>query len=125
MKIAVVGSRTFEGGWNYEAMASIMLAFGATEIISGGAPGADRLAERYAVEKLLPLTVLQADWDALGKSAGFERNKLIVQACDGVVAFWDGQSRGTKHTMSLCWKAGKPLAIIRTDMLIKEADCDG
>jgi hypothetical protein len=31
-----------------------------------------------------------------------------VKNSDFVVAFWDGQSRGTRHSLELAQKAGKP-----------------
>jgi hypothetical protein len=50
----------------------------------------------------------QPDWEKLGKSAGFARNADIVKNSDYVVAFWDGQSKGTRHSLELAQKAGKP-----------------
>jgi hypothetical protein len=41
------------------------------------------------------------------------RNRLIVEECDCLIAFWDGQSRGTKSTLDLAEKLGKPTKIIR------------
>lgn len=114
MKLAIVGSRSFE---DYDAMCSILVPFHITEIISGGARGADRLAERYAQEHDIELTVIPAEWEKSGKAAGPIRNKVMVSMCDGAVCFWDGLSKGTRNTMQLCWKAGKPLMIVRTDLL--------
>ena len=47
-----------------------------------------------------------------GRSAGFKRNALIVAESDEVVAFWDMKSKGTKSTIDLATKAGKPVRII-------------
>jgi hypothetical protein len=41
------------------------------------------------------------------------RNQQMVDQCDKVVAFWDGQSRGTKHTVDLATAKGIPVDIIR------------
>lgn len=38
-------------------------------------------------------------WDLHGKGAGFARNRAICYSADRIVAFWDGESRGTKHTV--------------------------
>ena len=51
------------------------------------------------------------DWDKYGKSAGFIRNKLIINEADMVVAFWDGKSKGTKNSIDLAINAGKPVDI--------------
>ena len=80
-------------------------------IISGGAKGADKLAEKYALERGIPVTVHEPDWDLHGRSAGYIRNKLIVQDADEIIAFWDRHSKGTKHTIDIAEKANKPVHI--------------
>jgi hypothetical protein len=111
MKIAVVGSRDFN---NYELMKTELdkIRQEITKVVSGGARGADTLAERYANENNIPLEVFEADWKNLGKRAGFTRNNTIVVNCDMVVAFWDGKSRGTKHTIDLANGYHKKLMVI-------------
>ena len=106
MKLAVVGSRTFS---DYPFMEEMLQYHSCTQIISGAARGADRLAKQYSAEKGIPIREFPADWEAHGKSAGFIRNRKIVATCDEVVAFWDGKSRGTKHTIDLAEAAGKPV----------------
>lgn len=49
-----------------------------TFVISGGATGADTLAEEWRKDCLLPGVVLEADWDAHGRSAGHKRNSLML-----------------------------------------------
>ena len=87
-------------------------------IVSGGANGADTLAERYAKEKGYPLIVFPAKWDELGKSAGYIRNKEMHDFIShfpkrGVVAFWDGNSKGTKLNFKLAEEFNNPIKIIR------------
>lgn len=77
-----------------------------TEVISGGARGPDRLGERWAKEKGVKLTVMPADWDTHGKGAGYVRNAQMVDAADALVSIWDGQSKGTRHTISLVGQKG-------------------
>lgn len=108
LRLAVVGSRGFN---DYSFLAEILQWYPIKQIISGAARGADALASRYASEHDIPLKEFPAEWDRLGKSAGFIRNKLIVEACDEVVAFWDGKSRGTKHTIDLADNSGKPVSV--------------
>ena len=99
MKYAIVGCRSFG---NYNIMKSYMDEFtDIDEIISGGARGTDTMAEIYAKEKGIKLTIFPADWKKFGKSAGFIRNKDIIDNCDVCVAFWDNVSKGTKHSISL------------------------
>ncbi len=118
MKIGVVGSQSF---LSYDLLEAILDTLRITEMFSGGAEGADRLAERYAIERSVEMTVFPVEWDKFpGKSAAYHRNKMIVEASDAVVAFWDGVSKGTRMTMKLCWEARKPLTIIRTDLLLED-----
>ena len=70
-------------------------------IISGCAIGADTLGEKYATEKNYYLEKHPADWDKYGKSAGYRRNKEMVDIASAAICFWDGKSKGTKHTIDL------------------------
>ena len=114
MKIAIVGSRSFD---DYDKLLETMGLFcNAHELfgtlVSGGAKGADTLGENWAkywgiaIERYLP------DWNKYGKSAGFRRNSDIINACDIVLAFWDGKSKGTKHSLDLAREAKKPTFIV-------------
>lgn len=80
-------------------------------IVSGGAQGVDTWAETMALKLGFKTEIYKADWDKLGKSAGWIRNKQIVDVCDKIVAFWDGESKGTKMTIDLAIQAGKPVDI--------------
>jgi hypothetical protein len=106
MKLAVVGSRSFI---DYEFLKKMLAFHECTQIISGGARGADRLAKQYAAENGISIREFLPDWDTHGKSAGYLRNKQIVEACDELVAFWDGESRGTKYSITLAEEANKPV----------------
>lgn len=109
MKVAVIGSRTFD---KYESVYNILSKLKITEIISGGAKGADSLAERYAKENNIPTKIFLPDWETYGKKAGFLRNTQIIEECEMVVAFWDGESKGTKDSLDKAEKLGKKVMII-------------
>ena len=113
MKLAVVGSRNFN---NYKIMKDFIFSkFDLSEIdtvVSGGARGADTLAEKFAHENNLLLIVKEAEWDKYGRSAGPRRNKLIVEEADVVVAFPTPSSRGTWNTVNLAKEAGKRVEIL-------------
>lgn len=111
--VAVVGSRTFT---DYELLRNTLDEHKLVKIrtiVSGGAAGADRLAERYAAERGIELIVLRPDWSTHGKSAGIMRNTDIVDRSDFVFAFWDGQSRGTADTINKAKSRGKPVVVVR------------
>ena len=115
-KVAVIGSRSFT---NYQRLESVLLySFGqqvknkSILIVSGGASGADTLAERFAKEYSLEKEIYPANWDKYGKKAGYLRNEMIVKNSDTVIAFWDGISKGTKHSINLAKKHHKALLVI-------------
>lgn len=109
MKIAVVGSRSFH---NYEKLKSVLQRYEITEVISGGAVGADALAKKYAQEFNINLTEFIPDWKTYGRGAGVIRNKEIVMQADKVIAFWDGVSNGAKMTISFAKKLDKDVLVI-------------
>ena len=117
----VVGSRTFS---DYEMMRAkldnLLENQSKVVIVSGGANGADKLAEQYAKEKGYYPIIFPAKWDELGKSAGYIRNTEMHEfishfAKRGCVAFWDGKSKGTKHSFDLANRYNTPLKIIRSN----------
>ena len=87
-------------------------------ILSGGARGADALGERYAHERGLAIERYPARWQTYGRAAGIHRNEEMAEACDLVICFWDGESRGTKSMIALAQKYNKPT-------FIKEVKCLG
>lgn len=112
MKLAIVGSRTFN---DYDKLCSFIMENydinEITHIVSGGARGADRLGEKFAKEHGIQLIVHPAEWDKYGKRAGFIRNVYIIDDCDSCVCFWDGESHGTKHDIELCKEKNKECKI--------------
>lgn len=86
-------------------------------IVSGGAKGADTLAEWYAKERGYQMHVFPADW-SIGKFAGYLRNETMHKFISqfpkrGCVCFWDGQSKGTQHNFQLCQTYGTALRVVR------------
>ena len=70
-----------------------------TEVISGGAKGADRGGEIWATKRNKPLKIIQAEWKRLGLSAGYMRNVEMARVADAVVAFPGG--RGTTSMLKI------------------------
>ena len=112
MKLAIVGSRTFN---DYNLMVKFITenynVDEITHIVSGGARGADSLGEWFAEEFKKEKIIFPADWKRFGKKAGFLRNVDIIDNCDECVCFWDGQSHGAKHDIDLCKEKNKPCKI--------------
>ena len=80
-------------------------------MLSGGAGGVDTLANNYAIANGIAFVTYPADWKNNGKGAGYIRNKQMVNIADVCLAIWDGESNGTKHTITLCQKKGIPLTV--------------
>lgn len=122
MKLAVVGSRDFQ---DKDFMFSVLDIYrtqeNLTEIVTGGARGADRLAEDYSVLHYPAGTakIFLAKWEEIGKSAGYIRNIDIWEYADEGVAFWDGKSKGTEHSFKLAKKYKKTLLVFKDRSLIK------
>lgn len=117
MKLIIAGGRKFK---NYNKVRIEVLSFlqrngislEEVEIVSGGAPGADRMGEIFAKLNNLPLTIFPADWEKYGNAAGPIRNKQMAEFATHLIAFWDGKSKGTKNMIELARKAGLVVHII-------------
>lgn len=130
LRIIIAGSRDFDDYdlafetlldfWNHLDKYPFIRLFGdQVKIISGRARGADRIGE-YLGEKFgLEVIGFPADWDGLGKRAGYVRNAEMAKYAmtDGsygvLIAFWDGKSKGTKHMIDLAEKNGLEVHIVR------------
>ena len=111
IKLAIIGSRSFSS-YNDLNIAIKDLSFDLALIISGGARGADQLAERWANANNIAFRVILTQWKKYGKGAGIVRNQLIVEEADFCLIFWDGESLGTKSTIEFCEKLEKPFKLI-------------
>lgn len=83
-----------------------------TEVVSGGARGADTLGERYAQENKLPIKRFLADWNKFGLAAGPMRNKQMAEYGDVLIAFLARGSKGTKNMIEQMKKIGKRYYIV-------------
>lgn len=108
--IIIAGSRDFND-YNIvkKSLRSFLISKNTTDkptIICGMARGADMVGYTLAKKYDLPLKEFPADWNSFGKSAGYIRNKEMAKYAsehgNGVLlAFWDGESKGTKHMINL------------------------
>ena len=111
-RVAVVGSREYgDMGLVRKFVRNLARTQPEAIVVSGGARGVDRTAEEEARACGLEVVSIRADWDTYGKRAGFLRNGTIVERSDVVVAFWDGESRGTIDTATKAAEAGKGLVV--------------
>jgi predicted Rossmann fold nucleotide-binding protein DprA/Smf involved in DNA uptake len=110
MKIAIIGSRNLK----VEALDEY-LPSEVSEIVSGGAIGIDSCAREYAIRNEIKLTEFLPEYEKYKRGAPIIRNKKIVEYADEVIAFWDGESRGTLSVIKYCEKIGKKCSIFRIE----------
>lgn len=115
MKLAIVGSRSFQDSALLEKVLSEdpFTGMSINTIVSGAAAGADTLAREYAKKHRLMLIEFPADWLNKGRYAGYLRNMDIIDAADVVLAFYDGTSKGTRHSMEITQQQKKLLYVVR------------
>ena len=106
MKVAVIGSR----GLHVDDLGQY-LPKETTEIVSGGAKGIDSDARAYAQAHGIPLKEFLPEYQKYGRGAPLKRNLLIIEYADVVLAFWDGQSRGTKYVIDHCREQHVPVRV--------------
>lgn len=111
MKVLVCGGRDFH---DYEKVVWELnrLTTQPDTIITGAAPGADRLAEVWATVNNVSVWRFKANWEIEGKAAGPIRNQTMIDVArpDLVVAFPGG--RGTGDMVRRSRKAGIPVSIV-------------
>lgn len=90
MKLAIIGSRSLK-----DIDLQNYIDFQVDEIVSGGALGIDKQAEKYAQENNIPTKVFMPDYRRYRKGAPLIRNIQIIEYADKIIAFWDGKSKGT------------------------------
>jgi len=97
MRVIVCGGRNFDDFYSLAmALNTIHLITPITEVIEGGAKGADLLANVWATFKGIKVTTVRAEWEKYGKKAGMVRNAQMAEMKpDAVIAFPGGV--GTKN----------------------------
>ena len=109
--LAIVGYRKFTD-WKIfkDTLKEFVVRYGMPEqVVSGGALGADAMAEKWAKRYNIPLLILKPDWKKHGKSAGILRNTDIISACTHVVAFPHPKGRGTQDSIRKAIAGGKAM----------------
>ena len=116
-RVIIAGSRDFNDFVYLQGyLATIPPWLEITEVVSGGAPGADTLGEQWATLHNVPIKRFPAEWERLGKKAGPIRNAEMGIYAEGLIAFWNGTSKGTLHMINFMKEAGKWTYVIRTDI---------
>lgn len=120
MKTIIAGSRwlgdtDIQRGFVMQAIAIAHTQSPITEVVSGGCRGVDRLGERWARERGIPVTVFPADWEGYGHAAGPRRNVEMAEYANALIAIWDGKSRGTQNMVDVAREKGLQVFRCRID----------
>lgn len=131
MRVIVCGSRRWH---DREKIAHRLFDLPVTSmVIHGGATGADRIAGQEAEKLGLRVAVYPADWhdhDRTGESgvrchcqpgqetcpaAGLRRNERMACNADAdlLIAFWDGNSRGTQDMIDRARAHGITVEVVQ------------
>lgn len=120
-RLVVAGSRTIH---SYDVVCLAIMEAGrglgfkvddVGAVVSGGAPGVDRLGERWAKEHGVPVLVFPPDWDDISApNAVIKRNVRMAEKGDALVAVWDGRSTGTEHMVRAMRSLDKPVYVKRS-----------
>jgi hypothetical protein len=114
-RVIIAGGRDFDDYQLLKATMNKLLCNITDEItvVCGQAKGADTLGEQYAMEKGYAIDYYPAQWKLYGKRAGYLRNEQMAQNADALAAFWNGESRGTKHMIELAKRYGLKVRVKR------------
>jgi len=110
VKVAIVGSRRFSEPLRVSDYVNSLPP--RASIITGSASGVDAAATKAARAKGMAVQVMPASFDELADPArSAARNQRLVDACDVLVAFWDGSSKGTRATVERALDSGKEVHV--------------
>lgn len=83
-------------------------------IVHGACPrGADAMVDWMANHWGMHIERYPADWDTYGNSAGYIRNRQMVESgVDICLAFVYNKSKGASNTVDLCREKGVPIVLV-------------
>ena len=90
MKLIIAGGRNFK---DKEFMFTLLNSLHprVTEVVCGGATGADTLGAMWAEQNKIPIIYFLPRWEAFGKSAGPIRNRTMAEYADACALFPGGK----------------------------------
>jgi predicted Rossmann fold nucleotide-binding protein DprA/Smf involved in DNA uptake len=110
LRVAIVGSRHFSEPDRVTEYVNLLPA--RALIVTGSASGVDAAATKAARAKGIPVQVMPASLEEISDaSKAAARNQRLIDACDVLVAFWDGSSKGTRATVDRALDSGKEVHV--------------
>jgi hypothetical protein len=110
VKVAIVGSRHFP---EMDRVREFVEGLPAGAIVlTGGASGVDATAGQATRDRALGLIKLPPRFEeTTDPGASARRNQELVDAADILVAFWDGNSQGTRKTVERALESGREVHV--------------
>ena len=105
MKVAIIGSRHVKNPRVVLNKIVEELPQECTEIVSGGAEGADKIAEKFAKDNGFKFTEISSE-------SPLEKSQKLADYADCLIAFWDCASKGTAIIISTFTKVSKHVKIV-------------
>lgn len=116
MKTIIAGSRDYQPS-SIQAIQEIVDAsgFNVTELVCGGASGADTWGYTWAYSREIPIKEFFADWKTHGRAAGPIRNQEMADYGEGLIAIKTKPvSRGTDDMIRRATRKGIPVKVYTT-----------
>lgn len=106
MIVLICGGRNFDNKAQLTAlMDAIHKRRPITKVVEGGALGADRLGQRWASSRGIPVKTVPAEWERYGGRAGSARNcKMLREEKPKLVVAFAGGA-GTAHMVRISKEA--------------------
>ena len=114
----IAGSRSID---DYDTVVRAIeeAEFSISQVVSGGAPGVDKLGERWAYENSIPLRPFDVEdrhREEYGKKRAYiERNRAMAEYSEALIAVYDGESSGTQNMLDEARRRGLRRSVVRTD----------
>ncbi len=116
MRTIIAGSRTVKNIQQVQVYLS-RNPWVISEVVCGKAKGPDTYGERWAQKHDIQVEYFPADWEKFGKAAGMIRNTHMAEYAQALVAFWDGQSKGTRNMIDQMMMRNKVVLVIPSWLL--------
>lgn len=116
MKLIIAGSRNYSPSpedIDRQFDDFLLVKSDITEVVSGGAAGADDAGEAWAAVNGLPVKRFPANWKKYGRAAGPIRNAEMADYADAALVFWRNQSSGSANMIANMVAEDKPVRVIR------------
>ena len=105
MKLIIAGGRDYQfTPEDHDRLHAIDRQRRVTEVVSGGASGADKCGEKWALDNAITIHRFPADWKLHGKAAGPIRNRQMAEYADAVALFPGG--KGTASMFAIATELG-------------------